>query len=310
MTGNVLLPIAATVLALGIALLGVWQYGRGLDQKGTLAARNPLTDAERRARRPMARLDKALTRTALGQSVGRRIAAAGVQIRVSTFLMTLLLVAVGAVMAAWRWLAPLFGVVAAIVVVWVFLQYLRQMEERRKEAFIAQLPELARVLSNAFSAGLALRTAVEMAADELDEPARTELQITAHSLRLGQSTEQALADLGDRLPSRELSVLVSTLIISSRAGGSMVTALRNLSSTLEARKEVRREVKTTMAQAVYTGYLIGAMGVGMLFLVNYIIPDGLATMTSNPVGLVILIISTALFATGVVAVNRMSRVDL
>ncbi|MPY80347.1 MAG: hypothetical protein GEV04_18185 [Actinophytocola sp.] len=307
---NVLVPIGALVAVLAIALLGVWQFGGGLDQKGLLAAGNPISEAERHARRPLGRLDRALARTALGHSVGRRIAAAGVHVRVSTFLLALCLVAVGAVVGAWRWLAPVFGVAASVVVVWAFLQYLRQMEERRKEAFIGQLPELARVLSNAFSAGLALRTAVEMAAEELDDPARTELQITAHSLQLGQPTEQALADLRDRLPSRELSVLVSTLIISARAGGSMVTALRNLSNTLEARKEVRREVKTTLAQAVYTGYLIAVMGVGMLFLVNHVVPDGLAMMTSNPLGLIVLAISCSLFAIGVGAVNRMSRVDL
>ena len=45
----------------------------------------------------------------------------------------------------------------------------------RTEHFITQLPELARMLANATQAGLALRTAVGMAAEELEAPAGEEL---------------------------------------------------------------------------------------------------------------------------------------
>ena len=151
-----------------------------------------------------------------------------------------------------------------MVVIFLFFAFLRRQEARRREEFIGQLPELARVLSNASAAGLVMRTAIEMAAEELDDPASTELRRTADALRLGQSTEQALHELGERLPSRELAVLVSTLIVSARSGGSLVTALRSIASTLEERKEIRREVKTIMGEAVVTNWAIAIMGVGIL----------------------------------------------
>lgn len=303
------LAIGLLVVVLAIALFGVWLFGSGLDQKGVLAARNPRTAAEQAERSILMRTERALARTAMGGYIRRRIAAAGMTMRVTTFLLCLTIASAAGVLFAWKTLAPLFGVLAIGLIAWIFFQFLRQREERRKEEFIGQLPELARVLSNAFSAGLALRTAVDIAAEELDDPARTELRKTADALKLGQSTEDALQDLGDRLPSRELGVLVSTLVISARAGGSMVTALRNISSTLDTRKETRREIKTVLAQATYTGYVVVALGIGMLFVANGFVEGGLRAMTSNPIGVIILVVSTALFTLGLFVINRMGRVE-
>lgn len=300
----------ALVVALAVAILGLWEYAGGTEQRRLLASRSALDEAERRANSLAVRVDRRLRRTQLGRSVGRRIAAAGLRIRVSTFLLLLGAAALAAVYVTGVLLAPIFGVLAAVVVGWGFFRYLRRHEERRREQFIAQLPELARVLSNATSAGLALRTAIDMAAEELDDPARSELRRTAETLRMGQSIDQALRDLGERLPSRELSVLVSTLIVSSRAGGSLVTALRNIATTLDARKEVRREVKTTFAQSVYTSYMVAALGIGTLLLMNVISPGVLDRMTGSVAGVLVLATGGGLFVLGLVLVNRVTRVDL
>lgn len=305
-----LLSISLLVVVLTVGVVGVWQFGVGLDQKGQYAARNTRLSAESMSRKPIAVLDRWLRRTNFGGYLHRRLSAAGLGISVSVFTALALIIALCVVAFAWHYLAPLFGVMAIGLVVWGVLQFLRQMEERRKEEFIAQLPELARLLSNSFSAGLALRTAVDLAADELDDPAHTELRRMADSLKLGKPTEEALEELAERLPSRELSVLVSTLVISARAGGSMVTALRNISRTLEERKEIRREIKTVLAQVSYTGYLIALMGVGELFIINGFVPGALQTLTTNPVGIAILVVSAVFFVAGLLVMNRMSKVDV
>ena len=78
----------------------------------------------------------------------------------------------------------------------------------------------------------------------------------------GESLDDALGELADRLPSRELVVLVTTLVLSNRAGGTVVSSLRNLTTTLEERKETRREVRTTLAQVTVTAYAVPGFGIG------------------------------------------------
>ena len=77
---------------------------------------------------------------------------------------------------------------------------------------------------------------------------------------MGQPIEDALEALRDRLPSRELGVLMTTLVIQQRAGGDTVRALNELGHTLEARKDLIREIRTLLAGAVYTSYVVAGIG--------------------------------------------------
>ncbi|TDD79594.1 hypothetical protein E1293_22880 [Actinomadura darangshiensis] len=309
---NIPLPAILVCLAvvLAVATWGLYEYFRGVNQRRILSARGALDDGERVAAGALDRLDRALRRTELGKAIDRRIVASGSRMKVSTFTLMAVLGGGAAVFVIGSWMAPVFGIAAAIGVVFLLLTYLRRKEERRRDAFVAQLPELARVLSNATSAGLVMRTALELAADELEDPARGELKRTSDALRLGQPVDQALRDLGDRMPSRELAVLVSTLVVSARSGGSLVTSLRTIADTLEDRKEIHRQIKTIMGEVVVTNYAVGAMGVGGLVMLNMIMPGSLRAMSENLVGQVILAAAAAAFTLSVIIIRRLTRVEV
>lgn len=304
-----LVIMLATIAVLAVAVWGLLVYTDGVAQRRLLAARSVLDEVERRANTPLARLDVWLRRTGPGRQVEIRLARAGVKTKVATFVLLLAGTAVTAVVLVWQILAPLLGVLAAGLVGFLFLAYLRQQEEKRRELFTAQLPELARVLSNATQAGLALPTAIDMAADELDDPAGAELRRVAELLKVGQPLESALVDLRERMPSRELGVLVSTLLVSSRSGGALVTALRTISETLENRKENRREVHTILSETTSTAWALLIMGIGSLFLLNALMPGSVQRMTESPAGLAVLAVSLSLFAVGFVAIRRLARMD-
>jgi tight adherence protein B len=141
------------------------------------------------------------------------------------------------------------------------------------------------------------------------EPSASIMHRVVEELRLGQSVEAALENLQDRLPSREVKVLVSTLVIQQRAGGDTVRALRDMAGTLEARKDLRREVRTIVAGPLATGYMVGGLAVAFLLVINVAIPGAIAQMLSRTVGQIALAISVALFALAFVAMRRITRID-
>ncbi|MQY03856.1 type II secretion system F family protein [Actinomadura macrotermitis] len=306
------LPSILLVL-FGVLLLVVWaawEFGRGLDQRAALANRGSRGYEDRRMATFLDRWDSRLRRTQLGRQVSRRLLAAGMRIRLSVFVFGLGGGALLIIVVLGQFLSPFLGVVLAAGAGAGVFTYLRHQEDRRREEFVGQLPELSRVLGNAASAGLSIRTAIEMAADELDDPARTELARTAEALRLGQGFDEAMVDLRERLPSRELAVLISTLVVSSRSGGSLITSLRTISTTLEERKETRREIKTILGQSVVAGWAIGGMG-GILLLGMAIFNPGMfARMTSSLAGQIILVVVLGLFTAALLLVRRMTRIDV
>jgi tight adherence protein B len=255
------------------------------------------------------RWDRVFRRTRLGQRLERELVLAGVAHRPITMLLAGVAVTVAVSSLLWTALAPVFGVLGLLSGVVAVRGHLSRGRGRRREAFIAQMPELARVLANATNAGLSIATAIGIAGDELDEPARAEMQRVATSMAFGNSLERALEEVRDRLPSRETAVLVSTLVVSARSGGSLVTALRDIADTLEGRKETRREIRTTLAQALATGYLVMAMGVGLLFMLNAIQPGTVQAMVSHPLGQLALLASGALFGGGFLIIRRMTWIE-
>nr|WP_286157502.1 type II secretion system F family protein [Streptosporangium nondiastaticum] len=165
-------------------------------------------------------------------------------------------------------------------------------------------------MANATQAGLALRTALGMAAEEMDAPAGEELGKVADRLAVGHSVDDALGELADRLPSRELVVLVTTLVLSNRAGGTVVSSLRNLTRTLEERKETRREVRTQLSQVTVTAYVVPLMGLGTLLLTDRIAPGSIDRMTASFLGQAAVVTAFVLYGLGFFVIRRLSRIDV
>jgi tight adherence protein B len=302
--------ILLTVVVLVIGCAGLYQLYQGVLQKRAMIERSAGDDAEPRSRRIRRRVDVRLRRTRWGNRLALRLQGAGLGLTVLDSIGLTLLAAATGYFLARIVLPPLFSLFAAVAAVGGCSTWLRYKQNERREVFIGQLPELARVLSNAASAGLALRTAIPMAADELTDPAKTELQKTAEAMAVGQSLEDALRELEQRMPSRELAVLVTTLVIQARSGGALVSALRSISETLDARKELRREVKTVMAGAIFTSYIVVLMGVGTLLFLNTFDDQVLDEMLTTPLGLIATIIAAGLYLVGFTVIRRMTKIDV
>ncbi|MEU4141972.1 type II secretion system F family protein [Streptomyces parvulus] len=308
----VTLTTGITLLTCVLAVVGLHAYAAGRAQRAALVDRLSATGqiplAGRRRRFPT--LDRRLRRTRLGRNLELRLSATGLDVTPGEFFAYLVAAVVGLWLVGQAVLAPFFGPLAALLGIGAAVQFLTWQRQKRIEKFINQLPELARILANATQAGLALRTAIGMAAEELEAPAGEELGKVADQLALGASMDDALGELADRLPSRELVVLVTTLVLANRAGGQVVSALRNLTETLEERKETRREVRTQLSQVNMTSYAVPVLGVGSLFLMNGVKDGALERMTGSPVGQAAVIIAFALYAVGFVLIRRLSRIDV
>nr|WP_223182718.1 type II secretion system F family protein [Streptomyces sp. CBMA370] len=312
MTDPFWLTTGVTLLACALGIVGVQLYASGARRHADLVARlddtaAPDTPGRRRRFRG---IDRSVRRTALGRKLERRISATGLDVTPGEFTVALAVTVVVLWVAGQSLLSPFFGPLCGLLGIWVALGYLNWQRQKRIEKFINQLPELSRILANATQAGLALRMALSLAADELEAPAGDELEKVAQQLAVGTSLDDALGELAERLPSRELVVLVTTLVLANRAGGTVVSSLRNLTDTLEERKETRREVRTQLSQVSMTAYAVPVIGVGSLFLIDNMQPGALDRMTGSGIGQAAVVAAFALYAVGFAVIRRVSKIDV
>lgn len=295
--------------SLGVALGGLWQLNAGGARVTAVLRHGRVVIGESRAVTVRRTLDTWARRTAPGAAIGARLDAALVDLPVADFVGLSLALALGAGLAAGSvlpsWMALLIGVAAGSLG-WA---YLGRRSDQRREAFVGQLPEVLRILSNGAAAGLALPNCLRVAAEETAEPAASTLRAVVDELALGGSIEQVLRGLAVRMASREVQVMTTTIIVQQRTGGNLVRALRVMAERFDQRRELRREVRTILAATVYPGYLVAAAGVGALVLMESVNGGTLDRMATSPIGVAVLLGAAAVYATGITLMNRAARVD-
>ena len=292
-------------------VLGVWGVNILLGESArrrellVLAQGEQVTGAQR-----LARLDRRLSGKGPFAALGRRIAAAGLGWSPVTVVLGVL-AAMAVMLVVGKFLVGyIASTVLALLLPAAGLQWLSRKAARRREDFTAQLPELARIIANGNSAGLSVGRCVAMAGRELSEPAGGEMLRVAAHLDLGWSLDRALHALAERLPSREINVLVRTIVIQSRTGGALTDALTEISQTLEDRKELRREVRTVILGSAMSGYAVMIIGAAAIILLNVLKPGMLDNLAGSIPGRIILIVSLALFLIGGALMRVVSRVEV
>ena len=255
-------------------------------------------------------LNARFVQTRPGRWLARELEAGGITQPPAAVALITVAVSILVTVVFYQILAPALAVLGVVLGLAGLWEFVRRAQQRRTARFVDQLPELARLLANASHAGLSLPTAIAMVSEELGEPARSEFAAVENRLRFGAPLQAALDELSSHMRSREVSVLMSTLVVSARSGGSLVTALRGIADSLEERKETRREVTTILSQALSTAYLIIIIGLGLLVALNSLSPGTVELMTKSMVGRICLIAGLSLFTVGFVIIRQMTKVKL
>ena len=262
-------------------------------------------------RRLLALGDARMRRTGAGERIVAWLRGAGIKLSafeyvLGTAVLALLLFVLGRLFLGG---AAAF-VVAVVASVLAGRFYVGRRRAQRRDQFIGQLPELARILGNGTQAGLSMAGAVQLAARELDDPAGAEMRAVLDEMRMGRALDESLESLRARVPSREVAVLMTTVVIQQRAGGDTVRALQELATTLDARKDLLREIKTLLSGSVFTSYVVAGIGVGTIVLTNAVSPGVLREMTSSVIGLLSLGAAAILWTIAFVLIRATTRVDV
>jgi tight adherence protein B len=248
--------------------------------------------------------------TGWGRRLDSRLAGATVALGPADFIFAVAAAALLVGLASRGLVGWVGAVILMALVVLAAERWLSWQQQKRAERFLAQLPELARVLGNAASAGLAVRSGVDIVVREMDAPACEEFAEVSRRLALGTSLEDALNDLASRLPSPDISVLVKTIVVQNRAGGALVTALATIAETLDDRRELARELRTAVAGAVFSGYVVMAIAAGAVVLTNMMSPGALDRLVQTLPGQIVLVVSLGLFAVGQLLIRRITKVEV
>ena len=121
-------------------------------------------------------------------------------------------------------------------------------------------------------------------------PAR-EMRAVVEEMRVGQPVDGRARALRERLPSREVAVLMTTIVIQQRAGGDTVRALQELGGDARRAQGPAARDPHAAVGLVFTSYVVAGIGVGTILLMNVISPGVMREMTSSLLGPAALVVA-------------------
>jgi tight adherence protein B len=201
-----------------------------------------------RLERPFAATQARLEGTQLWTSLEQLVDRAGISLRpVEVFYAGLAGVLLVLFLALAAGSAPLLALLLALAASVVGRLLLGIRISRRLRAFEDQLPEVLGAIASALRAGHSFTQALTAVAAEAEEPARREFGRLLTETRLGRPVDEALADLGRRMGSRELDFVLTAVSIQRQVGGSIAGLFETVAETVRQRRQFARKLRALTA---------------------------------------------------------------
>jgi tight adherence protein B len=219
------------------------------------------------------RLDKLLSGQTFFDPIKERIAKSDVKLRVSEYMILVVLSGFGVMGLAYFVFD--FPLVVAALSFFLGLRiprmYIGFAANRRMNTFNGQLGDTLNLWVNALRSGYSVLQAMESIATELPPPVSKEFERVVQEVRLGLGLEQALANMYRRVPSDDLDLVITAVNIQREVGGNLAEVLDTISFTIRERVRIKGEIKTLTAQGRISGWIISLLPIGLgfvLYLMN------------------------------------------
>jgi len=204
-------------------------------------------------------------------------------------------------------------VVIVLSFVCVFLfpkKYFKHLEAKRAEAINTALPDALGQISGAMRAGSTFITAVQAMVDEQKGPISQEFGLMLREQRLGTRLEDALDNLGERVQTEEMDLVISAALIAQDVGGNLAEIFARLSDTIRKKLEMEGKVKALTAQGVLQGYVVTALPFFILFMLMGIEREATEPMFTSLLGWIFLFVIIVLQVIGGSVIKKIVSIDV
>jgi tight adherence protein B len=226
-----------------------------------------------------------------------------IQANVKTTPAILLVTSCGLALVGFVGVSLFFDIIALEIAAAALLGYipfglLSFKRSRRINAFNAALPDAIDMMGRALRAGHSMTASINIVAEQSLEPVRSEFGEVFKQQNFGLPLRDAMLQMLDRVPSQDLRVLVTGMLVQKETGGNLAEILDRISNTIRERLKIHGEIKTHTAQGRMTGWILCLLPVVMLIVINIINPGYSNMLINTPTGKMLSYIGLGLLVTG------------
>ena len=181
---------------------------------------------------------------------------------------------------------------------------------RRMKAFNGQLGDALILIANSLRTGYSFMQASDMVAQEMRPPISSEFSRAVKEMNLGVTIEDALANLGKRINSEDLDLVLTAVLIQRQVGGNLSEVLDNIARTIRERVRIRGEIRTQTAQGRISGIIVSLLPVVLGLVIYLLNPEYVKLLFVHPVGKIMLGVAGLGQVIGIIVIRRIVDIEV
>jgi tight adherence protein B len=201
-------------------------------------------------------------------------------------------------------------VVALIAAYLLPLRHCRTRIQKRNSKFIDQFPDALDIIVRSVRSGFPLSVALQMLAENTEDPVKREFRQVVDEIALGRSLQQALTRLSSRINEPDLRFFVVVLSVQQETGGNLAEIISNLSSVIRKRKQLRHKIKALTSEGRATAWVLGSLPVFVTIVLSLASPGYLLPLIEDSMGNILLGTAIALQIICILVLKQMINVDI
>jgi tight adherence protein B len=211
---------------------------------------------------------------------------------------------------SWVVFNPLLAVMGTVFGFFLPMIMVKHYRKRRIKRFNTQLVDALQAMANAFKAGLTFPQAIEHVAREGAPPLSQEFGLFVKEVKLGVPLEEALINMGRRVGSDDLELVVVSTNIARALGGNMAEMFETISSTIRERFRLEGRIDALTSQGRLQGWIVASMPLVLGLVLGRMRPDLMDPMMEHIFGYILVAIIAVMEILGILIIRRIVNIDV
>lgn len=246
-----------------------------------------------------------------GSVLYRELQAADIKMRPEEFIIIWIVIAfVPAMLVALFFTNNIISIVLALVGTVFPIILIKNKQKNRVKKFDEQLSDALMICCSCLRSGLSFPQAMETISKDMEAPISTEFDMCLKEISMGASMDDALDNMGKRIKSKHLALMISAVLVQRQTGGNLSQILETLSDTIWERMKIKKQIKTATASGKMSGMIVGVMPfalLGMFTVINY---DFVKVLYTEPRGNIALVAMLVLEALAFITIKKIVTVKM
>jgi tight adherence protein B len=184
------------------------------------------------------------------------------------------------------------------------------LRRRRIRRFGYQLVDALMNVSNALRSGFSLPQSFELIQREMDAPICQEFRLLNQETRVGVPLETALEHFSGRMPSEDLDLVVTAILVSQEVGGSLAEVMDNIARTIRERHTIEGKINALTSQGRLQAIILCLVPFALGFAINELNPGLFYPMLHSLLGWALLGVVGLLEFFGILIVRKIVSIEV